>query len=58
MPRYPAQIRYTEKAIKRFSVDLNRNTEPDLIEWIESKPNKAGYVKELIRKDMEENKVR
>lgn len=28
----------------------------DIIEKLESVPNKAGYIKSLIRKDIEENK--
>lgn len=27
--------------------------ESDLLEWIEQQPNKAGYIKGLIRRDME-----
>jgi hypothetical protein len=29
------------------------NTEADLLEYLNSMPNKAGYIKALIRADME-----
>ena len=29
------------------------NTEQDIIDWLEKQPNKAGYIKALIRADME-----
>lgn len=56
MPRFPAQNRYSKKVIRHIGFDLNRNTEPDLIEWLESQHNKAGYIKKLIRDDMERKK--
>ena len=31
-------------------------TEADIIEKLDSVPNKAGYIKELIRRDIENNK--
>lgn len=32
---------------------LHRTKEADLIEKLESVPNKSGYIKELIRRDIE-----
>ena len=32
-----------------------RRTEADLIEKLESVPNRAGYIKSLIRRDLAEN---
>lgn len=48
--------RYIKKAIRQFMVKINRFTEPELLEWLESKPNKQGYIKELILADMEKQK--
>lgn len=48
-----AQSRYEKKAIRKLILGFNRNTEPELLEYIESIPNKAGYIKRLIRQDME-----
>ena len=47
------EIEYRKKNVKQVMCKLNRNTDPDLIEWIESKENMQGYLKSLIRKDME-----
>lgn len=56
MARFPAQNRYSKKVVRHIGFDLNRNTEPDLIEHLEAQPNKAGYIKRLIREDMEKQK--
>lgn len=53
MTYYPANKRYEAKALRKMMIAFNRNTEPDLLEWIESQENKAGYIKRLIREDME-----
>lgn len=54
--RYEPQRRYHAKTIYRVTVDLNRNTESDLVERVESQPNKSGYIKGLIRADVERKK--
>ncbi|MCI2241506.1 hypothetical protein [Adlercreutzia faecimuris] len=48
-----AQSRYEKKALRKVMVAFNRNTEPDLLEFIEGKENMAGYLKSLVRADME-----
>lgn len=53
MPSYPAQARYKAKNIKHCGFDLNKKTESDLIAYLETKPNRAKYLKDLIRQDME-----
>ena len=59
MPYSEAQKRATAKYIKnnvkRVAVAFYPS-EADLLEWVASKPNKAGYIKELIRADMERSK--
>ena len=55
-PYYPAHRRYQKKNLVRFALDVNRNTEADLLEWLQSQENKAGYIKGLIRADMERRK--
>ncbi len=50
---YPSETRYRKKALLHVSLDLNRNTEPDLVEMMESVPNKSRYLKRLIRDDIE-----
>ena len=39
--------------VRRFTVDLNRNTEPELLEYLEKQPNVAKFIKQLIRADMD-----
>ena len=54
MAMYPTQKRYIKKVMRPVMVSFNRNTEPELVEWIEQQENKQGYIKQLIRRDMEE----
>lgn len=47
-----AQKRYIAKNIVRVVVSLNRNTDADILEFLEGVENKQGYVKSLIRADI------
>ena len=47
---------YIKDNIRQIRLTLNQKTEQDLIDWMESKANKQGYLKDLIRADMEKNK--
>ncbi len=49
-----AKNKYRDQG-KRMTVDFYPS-EADLIEHIENQPNKQGYIKSLIRADMEKNK--
>ena len=51
---YPTVKRYRKKTLVHIGFDLNRNTDPDLVEWMQHIDNRAAYFKKLIRKDMEE----
>lgn len=44
---------YKKKNIKRINLDLNYNTDLDIIEFFKTIENKSAYLKALIRKDME-----
>ena len=46
------QQRYAKKNIKQFKIDCVTTTEADIIKKLESMPNKAGYIKQLIRADI------
>lgn len=48
---------YQKENIKRVVLKLNRVTEESMISWVEGKENVNGYLKELIRKDMEMKKA-
>lgn len=54
--KYPAQAKYRSKVVRKFTVDVNRNTEPDILEHMEKQTNVNQYIKGLIRADMEKNK--
>lgn len=47
-----AEARYKSRVIKQCKIDLNRNTDGDIIAWLEGKDNRQGYIKRLIREDM------
>lgn len=49
-----AAKRYAKKNRKRFCVDFCPS-EYDLFEHLHAQPSKMAYIKDLIRKDMEEN---
>lgn len=53
---YAAQSKYNKEKVRRYVVNCVISTEQDLIDFMETKENKAGYLKELIRKDMESQK--
>lgn len=46
------QERYAAKYKKQFKIDCFTSTEQDIIDKLESVPNKAGYIKQLIRADI------
>ena len=46
-------IEFNRKNYRRVEIRLNINTEKHLIDHLEKKPNKQGYIKSLIEKDIE-----
>lgn len=52
-PEQMQKIAEWQKAnVRQYIVRLNRNTEADLIDKLESEPSVQGYIKELIREDI------
>ena len=54
-----AQKKYDEAhkdLFKNYHFKLNREEDADIIERLESQDNKQGYIKELIRRDLEGSK--
>lgn len=45
--------RYLKKTRRRYVVNLNKNTDSDLLEHLEKIKNVQGYIKSLVREDME-----
>lgn len=50
--KYAPQARYNEKTRRRYVLNLNKNTDGEILEHLEKLPNVQGYLKELIRADM------
>lgn len=50
-------LNYKKKNIKRINLDLNFNTDLDIINYLQTKENKNAYIKALIRQEMKKNKI-
>ena len=50
------QERYAAKYKRQFKIDCFTSTEQDIIDKLESVPNKAGNIKQLIRDDIAASK--
>lgn len=50
------QDRYLKNNAISVCFRVMKNTESDIIERLEAEPNKAGYIKRLIRADIARNK--
>ena len=48
--------KYQKNNTKLISVRVNKKLEPELLNWLESKPSMGGYMLELVRADIERNK--
>lgn len=51
--RLRAQLKYNKAHTKQVTLRLNKRTEADIIEWLDGLDNKQGYIKALIRADVE-----
>jgi hypothetical protein len=56
--KYSAQEKYHAKNRQTMTIAFMKSTEQDLLDWLDKAPNKAGYIKELIREDMKRNPER
>lgn len=50
------QARYDAKNTVQVKLKLGKTTDADILAQLEKVGNKQGYIKELIRKDIENNK--
>lgn len=48
-----ASTKYDAENTKQIMLKLNTKTDKDILERLERVGNKQGYIKRLIRKDME-----
>lgn len=51
-----ARNKYNKKMIRNLTVSLNRKTDDDIIVFLENKENIGGYIKSLVRKEMDKAK--
>lgn len=47
--------RYDEKRTRQIKLKLNVGTDADILEKLDSVPNKQGYIKQLIRDDLKKH---
>lgn len=50
--KYDKQSAWKKENQKRIVLNLNQNTDADILLHLSQQENKQGYLKELIRKDM------
>lgn len=51
--KYGPQAKYDKENTTRVYIKLNKNTDSDIIEYLEKSGNKQGLIKELIRREIE-----
>lgn len=51
-----AVVKYIKEHTRRFTIQLNRQTDADMIAHLESVGNVTGYVKSLVAEDMKKPK--
>ena len=50
--QYRASEKYRKNNIRRIVVSLNRNTDQDIIDFLDTKDNIQGYIKEVLRSEI------
>ncbi len=53
--KYAANNKYHKESTTSISIRMINSTDSDIIKWLEKQPNKAGYIKQLIRDDIHRN---
>lgn len=43
------QARYEKSHVTRYTLKLNKNTDSDILEWMNAQSNKHGAIKQAIR---------
>ena len=54
MPDSEMKKKWTRENTQRIVMNLNKNTDKDVIARLDEVQSKQGYIKELIRKDIAE----
>ena len=58
MPDSQAKKDWVKKHTTFISVQLNHNTDGDILRQLEIVPNRSGYIKELIRRDIAQSETK
>lgn len=53
--QYKASERYKKANIRRIVLSLNKNTDKDIIAFLEAKNNVQGEIKRIIREEIAKN---
>lgn len=53
---YQSQIKYDQTHTKQVKLKLNRKTDKDILDKLDSVGSKQTYIKQLIRADIEKSK--
>lgn len=48
--------KYQKQNIRQIKLNMNRKTEPEILEWLEKQDNIQGYIKKIIKEDMKMKK--
>ena len=51
--QYRAANKYRAENCRKVTIELNKRIDADILTWLDSMENKTGYIKDLIRADME-----
>lgn len=54
--KYASQEKYDKANTVQFKMKLNRNTDADILEWLDAQPSKQGAIKALIREAIDQRK--
>lgn len=46
------QEKYDKENTRTYAIKVIKTTEPDIFEKLENEPNKSGYIKKLIRENI------
>lgn len=52
-----AQIKYDKANTRQITFKFNLKTDADILEKLDSVDNRQGYIKEIIRNDIEAEKI-
>jgi hypothetical protein len=56
MTSYKPQEKYDKEHTTKLTMKLNKNTDKDILDKLNTVPSKQGYIKSLIRADIAEGK--